>query len=158
MYEIEIRETRKFMMTASPRTELLWKAECQQHLWVWLSTLSRTELKANCVSLRVRLPRAEITHFHLSREERHRQVSLFLLRIPTKGFNSSQSLTKDSNRQSPLPPRTSFQLKPFIYISIIHWTTTNFIQNSFHHLCFFSKFLWYKFISYGPVVIPMVQM
>lgn len=32
MYEIKIRETRKFMTAVSPRRELLWKAKCQQRL------------------------------------------------------------------------------------------------------------------------------
>lgn len=35
------------MITVPARRELLWKAKCQQPLWVWLTTFPRTKLKAN---------------------------------------------------------------------------------------------------------------
>lgn len=35
------------MITVPARRELLWKAKCQQPLWVWLTTFPRTKLEAN---------------------------------------------------------------------------------------------------------------
>lgn len=35
------------MITVPAQRELLWKAKCQQLLWVWLTTFPRTKLEAN---------------------------------------------------------------------------------------------------------------